>query len=513
VVTYTGDNVAGREIPHNLGCEPGMIIVKCTTLDQHWAVWHRLGPNNRYFLLNFDWQGVLDSPPTHFYPFPTDTHFQVGIASPVNGAGLEYVAYVFAHDDSDESMIKCGGYKSTNSTEEIELGWEPQFLLIKCASVGGAGCNWQLLDCMRGLGETSTASVIANTEDKEYDVDPPMAVATAKGFKLVTNSGSNTNSPGDYIYMAIRRPNKPAEEFEAEELFDIAYGDGSGSPDFKGPLTDFRLSRDVNQTSSVFAGSRLQGTKHLNTAESEDESNASYSKYDYMDGWSDLGLASPNMSWMWRRAPGYFDVVPYDSTNDGTSNPLDLVVPHNLGAVPEMMWVKRRNADGYWMVWHDVMNPGDALRLHDESLLSSEPKVFVSRPTAESFTLGGSSFVNAFGDHNYIAYLFASVPGICDIGTYTANGPNGNITEVDCGFTNGARFVLVKRVDGIGNWMYWDALRGITSTLSLNTTDAAGYDNRYYQWPKGFKVNSLDSDGTYWNPSIDGAEYIYMAIA
>ncbi|MDG1950029.1 MAG: hypothetical protein P8J32_04435, partial [bacterium] len=29
VVTYTGDGVLGRDIPHNLGVEPGMVIIKC----------------------------------------------------------------------------------------------------------------------------------------------------------------------------------------------------------------------------------------------------------------------------------------------------------------------------------------------------------------------------------------------------------------------------------------------------------------------------------------------------
>ena len=31
IVTWTGDQVAGREIPHNLGSVPGCIMVKCTS--------------------------------------------------------------------------------------------------------------------------------------------------------------------------------------------------------------------------------------------------------------------------------------------------------------------------------------------------------------------------------------------------------------------------------------------------------------------------------------------------
>jgi hypothetical protein len=40
---------------------------------------------------------------------------------------------------------------------------------------------------------------------------------------------------------------------------------------------------------------------------------------------------------MWRRAPGYFDVVCFEG--DGQV----LEVPHSLGVAPEMMWVKSRS--------------------------------------------------------------------------------------------------------------------------------------------------------------------------
>ena len=57
----------------------------------------------------------------------------------VSWGGREYVAYLFAHDVSsfgtneDESIIKCGSYtgNGNNDGPEIDLGFEPQFLLIK----------------------------------------------------------------------------------------------------------------------------------------------------------------------------------------------------------------------------------------------------------------------------------------------------------------------------------------------------------------------------------------------
>jgi hypothetical protein len=45
---------------------------------------------------------------------------------------------------------------------------------------------------------------------------------------------------------------------------------------------------------------------------------------------------------MWTRAHGYFDVVEYKGSG-GTATK-----DHNLGVVPEMMWLKNRN-DTDWM--------------------------------------------------------------------------------------------------------------------------------------------------------------------
>ena len=97
---------------------------------------------------------------------------------------------------------------------------------------------------------------------------------------------------------------------------------------------------------------------------------------------------------------------------------------------------------------------------------------------------GSSPWVSS-SDGEFIAYLWASVPGICDIGSYTGNGAGSGI-KVDCGFTNGARFVLVKRTDGTGNWMYFDTLRGKDQTLALNTADAQKFGEVWPPYAQGF---------------------------
>jgi hypothetical protein len=216
---------------------------------------------------------------------------------------------------------------------------------------------------------------------------------------------------------------------------------------------------------------------------------------------------------MWRRAPGFFDVVTY--TGNGVEG---RTVAHNLGAVPEMMWVKNRNRNGYgWAVYSASVGNTAMLQLN----LSNVPNTNSvwwnnTTPSAEVFTVGTNQFVNENTD-NYIAYLFASVPGICSIGTYTGTG---DAQWIDCGFGASApRFVLIKSTSVAGDWYYWDSLRGLVSGnspyLLLNTTDAQVTNTNWISPSDGkgktggFLLNSSSSSQIY----KDGVEYIYMAIA
>ena len=64
-----------------------------------------------------------------------------------------------------------------------------------------------------------------------------------------------------------------------------------------------------------------------------------------------LGAYPQWLSWMWRRAPGFFDVVAYEGnpTNDFAGTDF---IKTNLGVAPEMMWTKRRDGSFKWAVWH-----------------------------------------------------------------------------------------------------------------------------------------------------------------
>ena len=114
VVTYEGDGSYpnGLKVPHSLGVEPGMIIVKgysvnpgeSSEANTNWAVWHKdLSQNN---LLKLNLPNAEASSEDLKGPHTKD-HFEVyahtGFA---NQPGANYVAYLFA-DNPDEG-IKCG---------------------------------------------------------------------------------------------------------------------------------------------------------------------------------------------------------------------------------------------------------------------------------------------------------------------------------------------------------------------------------------------------------------------
>jgi hypothetical protein len=322
----------------------------------------------------------------------------------------------------------------------------------------------------------------------------------ATGFKIKTSAGMFNDSGKTHIYMAIRRPNKPAEEFEPDELFAVAAADSQGSyPNWTaGFPIDMSWYNSYQSSGRNYLYSRLTGDKYLQTQYNSAEASGSSTKWDYQDGYGEWSSVNPTwMAWMFKRAPGFFDVV----AQDGTS---DQVFDHSLGVPPEFIMLKSRSNTQAWAVYAEPFGDGTLY------LSSSAPNPAQNgwRATNTTFTVAGGLISP---NQPYIAYLWASVPGICDIGSYTGTG---NDLNVDCGFTNGARFVLIKRTDGSGDWYYWDTLRGIVTGndpyLLLNSTDAQVTNTDYIDpLASGFTVTSSAPNAL----NASGGEYIYMAIA
>ena len=541
-LTYTGTGSA-QTIAHDLGSDVGFLLIKRTDSTSNWRCWHRGLPGTGSNM-EFNQTGAYETATAIFNGTdPTSTQFSVGTNSNVNASGGTYVAYLFAHNDGDggfgpdgdQDIIKCGSYTGNGSTDgpEIDLGFEPQWLLWKNAD---GTDNWEVADVMRGMpadGTTGGMRILRpNTSGSEFSDNETEPKPT--GFKITNPGGNNNGNGSTYIYMAIRR-GPLAQPESGTEVFDVTAYTGDGTADRTiGNLTvDMNIVMDRTNTSTGLSDyhtlfDRVRGEDIvLKLTRTDNEGNGwgnTYYNLDQQYGFSNgsntsyfNNSGSSYISYIWKRAPGFCDVVAYTGT--GATH----TVSHNLGVAPEMIIVKSRSSAEDWTVFHEgsgtlISNTFFPLLFLNQSAAATPDEDFTSQgmPTATSFTLNGADRVNSYLGNTYIAYLFATVPGVSKVGSYTGTGQTGGDINVDCGFTSGARFVMIKRTDASGSWWVADTARGIVSgnepLLALNYTSAelTGY-NMVEPYSSGFIVNGSGGGDNSWNDA--GGNYIFYAIA
>ena len=521
VVTYTGDGVAGRSIAHNLGSTPGCIIVKCTSLGAtDWQVYHvGLGAMPKRIVLNST--NAADSS-DHFYATPTSSVFYVNNYQSVNQNAATYVAYLFAHNaggfglTGTDNVISCGSYTGNGTSENnVTLGYEPQWVLIKDTTTA---YKWLLMDNMRGF-QMGTSSAVLSPNSSDAETANGAIQPSATGFTLTSGGGFLNGSGDNYIYIAIRRgPMKVPTSGTQVYLPLTRTGNGAVTnvtgvgfpPDLlisgRNAVSSYRCFQD-----------RLRGPNIVlpsgdTSAESADtDSLRSFNMDGVTVGLNNGGFASTNsngfsyINWFFRRAPGFFDVVCYTGTGVART------VTHNLAAVPELIIVKSRNQISNWMVYHVALGNTKAAYL-DSSTTPYTSSVWWNNttPTSAVYTVGTDSYVNGSGD-TYVAYLFATVAGVSKVGSYTGTGTTQTI---NCGFTAGARFVLIKRTDSTGDWYVWDSARGIVAGndpfLLLNSTAAEVTNTDYVDTAaSGFEISSTAPAAI----NANGGSFIFLAIA
>jgi hypothetical protein len=510
-VTWTGDGSAAPfTLSHNLGASVGMSIVKTTSHAAPWIVNHISIPSN-YLSLNTTAAAATDVTMTS-----TDSTITFnGSSVYYNRSGRTYVAYLFAHNDGDggfgpdgSDIIKCGSFSVNGSYEaDVNLGFEPQWVLIKPAQDSG---SWLLFDTMRGAAVNGDAAWLAPDLTQAEANTANRFWPTATGFHI-GNYGIAAGN--DIIYIAIRR-GPLAPPTAGTEVF--AVGDGSAGASGNagryrsGFSVDMGLEKDITGIDNWELVTRLlSGTSLRPNGTNAEDTGVGGAKFDYMDGWNSGTAWADSYSWMWKRAPSYFDVVTYTGDN-ATSHAID----HNLGVVPEMMWCKGRSIAKDWNVYHSGLGTSGGnqgyLEVNDTAAAAYNAERFPAAPTSTQFIVGNNSRINSSGS-TYIAYLFATLAGVSKVGSFTGNGSSQTI---DCGFTSGARFILIKRTDSTGDWYIWDTERGIVAGndphLSLNTTaaevtsaDSIDPDN------SGFIVNQVSAT----NINVSSASYIFYAIA
>lgn len=528
VVTYTGNGVAGRQIPHNLGVAPGMIIVKCTNdgsaVYSHWRTWHRSFAATEIINLN-DTGAKYDVGTGFFTQAATSTSFFVSNNSSVNSNSLTYVAYLFAHDDSADGIIQCGSFTTDASgNATVNLGWEPQFLITKRTdNLSG----WFILDTMRGW---SNGGSIASANDTRLEAQSSAAeiLDDARGHPTSTGFTMQNSASAQFIYLAIRRPNKPpksgTEVFAASSVATLAdYAVKKVALPFS-PDVVFSRAMSTGTGDKTYINSRLAGQKpfdgttsllaeDINFAKLTSESNAVFTS----------GSPTNSIKYFhaFKRAVGFMDEVSY--TGDGTTYRL---INHNLKATPE--FIINILGDSSAQAYHYYFGTGVNIDIGGSNGISYRAQGdYIYNEVTSSYFKFDRSYYNNSGVR-YTTLLFASLTGVSKVGVYTGNG---STQIIDCGFSTGARYIFIQRADTyatVGNNVLFttvfDFHRGIVSGddkyFSYSTPMIVDTSNTtYYGEPpvvdaidphsSGFIINNQST--TLLN--VTGGRYIFLAIA
>ena len=198
VVTYTGDDMGGRQIPHNLSKTPEMIWLKTRSHVNPWMVYHKglnggTNPSHKYLRLNTSGAEV-DADVIWSDTEPTATHFTIGSHSYVNADTYTYVAMLFA---SVDGISKCGFYTGSSSAQTITLGFQPRLIIIK--RTDGIR-SWNLFDTYRSIGPGSTSDWRLTLDDTAANDQGSYLDLTSDGMTLNGGNIDVNNNGYKYIY-------------------------------------------------------------------------------------------------------------------------------------------------------------------------------------------------------------------------------------------------------------------------------------------------------------------------
>ena len=171
------------------------------------------------------------------------------------------------------------------------------------------------------------------------------------------------------------------------------------------------------------------------------------------------------VSWTFRKAAKFFDVVTYTGTGSAQA------ISHALGSVPGFIVAKRTDNTSDWIVYHRSRGATKVLTLNSTGAEFTAGHWDNTTPTSTQFYVGGGGVSNNISGSTYVAYLFAhdtDPGGLIQCGDFT------DIGFVGLGWE--PQFLLFKRTDSTSNWFMLDSMRGFSQTKGIalysNLTDA-----------------------------------------
>ena len=610
---YTGTG-SDQNLSHTLGCRPGMIQVQrvngggkwwtntggstavnamsvCALLDPATGKYYVSNLQNGDEYISFDNPGGSKNSKllsvSESDSLATSTIFNPNnMAWNSNGPGFDnansnvlnykYLVTMWAHDTSADSIIKCGIYQGGNEFNTVNVGFMPQYVLIKHisgSSTNATNCGFHMFDDVGGMGlRTGTSGGSGETFMTYPKSGGPSGgvgyhsghglekisglgnTQSDQGFGITASSGATslydgTNfSTSTYWYMAVKQ-NQGKENYKVEDFCHIAKGNYVNTSGFspkgqkagKGVGAGFQIGWTPNlyiyYTSSAqgFVISDASAEEGL-LLDSDNNSSgvSSYNSWSRGAGTFTTGNGIGSAAWTtnsaniyndhymlgFRRMPGVFDIVAYNGNSTGRK------IAHNLGVQPDMIWWFNYEFTGNMRhVWTKGLsnNPQLYVRLGSAqdvgtyqpagNLLAGAPGI--NYVTNEYIELGTSTQVNAGNPaDSFFMCLFASKPGISKVGTYYGNSQTTK-TVINLGFNKKPWFVISKNVtQGAtqGNW-YINTHEG--GQVNFNSRFFAASGSFGSTWGMDdIYDNSYNAGGfsISGNSNVNTNEYIYYAV-
>ena len=450
VVQFSGSGSEGHVINHNLGCKPGMIILKRTDTTSDWFVWHKDMTSLNHMRLNttdaqgnqFLFSGDSDMTATTF-------RISVGGASQsyINQSGSTWMAYLFAEGESDvgNTSVEFGGNDNLTINEDstmhigsndftmecwikVQTSTSPGNYDVICASelyLNGSGNSFSWYAYNNGglaIFRSASGSWVKTEDTGLYSLDTWTHVAWVR-------SGSGTNNNKVYVNGTKQMEFTDTMSYSANQKFYLGASDYSqnGTPNeygLTGNISNFRFTNGQALYTSDFTPS----TTPLTT--------------------TSQGATAGNVSILCCNATG---------------------------------------ASGYTKIPTDknISLVGDTV--------SSTDSPFTSASSTDAAALFGGS----------------KDKGIVKTGSYLGNGSSTG-PVIDLGWE--PQWILIKNMTSTSDWTIFDSTRGIFTEggdnyLHPNSTDQETQNlERVELTSRGFKI----TDGGWINNN--GDTYVYMAI-
>ena len=336
--------------------------------------------------------------------------------------------------------------------------------------------------------------------------DPSVYFQTATyngngGANTITNDG-NANLQADWLWF------KERSSTSSHHIFDTSRGVGGSGKAL------YPNSTDAESADTALTSVNTDGFTLANTG-----------------GFNENGQT--NVCWQWKcnggttatntdgATNGYnttvqanqtagFSIVQWNAAFDQGNGRYNL--GHGLGKTADFIIIKNRSASGDWYVHHKDIDDNDYLRLNLNNATSdTSARYTFYRPafTTSIFNVDYNNIVTQ--NHDYVAYVFATIQGYSKFGKYEGNGDNDG-PFIHTGFK--PAWLMIKRIDQANNWWIIDTKRDDYQNPFADMLLADDNQAENANTARG----DLLSNGFKWYVSpnafnASGGQYLYAAFA